>query len=790
MGRKSHFLLALALGVLTITLAASAADDVVFVLDASNSMNKLLAVKTRIDAAKDALEELVSGIGPGHNVGLMVYGHRINQANEVESCQDIELLFPVGPMDESIRGLMLSAIESITAQGKTPLADSLVTAANALAQSGRGGSIVLISDGEGNCGGQQLVVAQMIATMEPPISVHVIGLAIEPDAGESLQEIVTITGGSYWNVEEANGLLEALFALAGDEIPVSEPVPGPQDGIPAEYACFGITNVVYGTEGDDTLYGTPENDLIYGYAGDDFIMGLDGNDILIGGEGNDILEGGAGNDILDGGEGDDLLFGGAGDDMLCGGPGRDSLEGEAGNDKLDGGQDPDILLGGTGRDALYTTDPADLLMEGEPVRGSLDGCPVCRVACPPVRQPAPPVVPRCPVPQPCPSPVPQPPVCPVSEGAKVVEEGQRLPLHGTVEDIDCNVLQVLWEVTAGSLDDPTSLDPIYTAPMLDGCDDLEVCVSLTAVDSCGASASDSFMLHIRNVNLPPTAFAGREVCVNEGEAIVLPATATDPNGDVLSFRWSITNGGGAFEDPSVLRAAYVAPMIDACDGARMVLTLSVTDPCGAVACDSVIVNVCNVNRAPVVDLGPDFTINEGLRGRLTPVVSDPDCDDLLYHWTVTGGMLDNACATTPIFTAPMIQTCDGEIVTITLTVTDPCGLSATDSVVVNVANVNGPPTVELGPGAAVNEGGCLQLTPAVQDPDGDRLVYSWTVSGGTLSDLCAAAPMFTAPLTDLCEGETVAVTLTVTDPCGLTATDSMAIEIVNVNRPPRVIADP
>jgi hypothetical protein len=36
----------------------------------------------------------------------------------------------------------------------------------------------------------------------------------------------------------------------------------------------------------------------------------------------------------------------------------------------------------------------------------------------------------------------------------------------------------------------------------------------------------------------------------------------------------------------------------------------------------------------------------------------------------------------------------------------------------------------------------------------------------------------------------VTVTLTVTDPCGLTATDSAVIRVQNVNQPPIVIADP
>ena len=797
MRNKTRLLPALAFGLFCIALLASAAEDAVFVLDASNSMNKLLAVKTRIDAAKDALTELVSGIQPGDNVGLMVYGHRINQKNEVESCQDIELLFPVAPLDEGVRARMLSAIEAITAQGKTPLADSLVAAANALAQTGRGGGIVLISDGEGNCGGQQLVVAQMIATMDPPITVHVIGLDIEQEAGGSLQDIVTITGGSYWNVAEASGLLEALFALAGDTVATSQLTSGARIGIPAEFACYGVTNVIHGTEGDDVLYGTSANDLILGYGGDDFLIGLDGNDLLIGGSGDDILEGGSGEDVLDGGEGNDLIFGGPDNDIVCGGPGNDSLEGDAGNDILDGSEGNDVLLGGHGKDVLYCADAADVLLEGDIVYGTFADCPVCTAPCPPPPLPCrAPVTPPCPPSAPpeaipCPTPVPVRSDCNVQGLIKSVNEGEILQLHGTASDTDCNITQVFWEVSAGSLDDAASLDPVFTAPMIPGCNDMDVTVTLTAVDSCGASACDSFVLRIVNVNRAPTIDAGPEIWINEGSAVAILAQAHDPDGDMLVVQWSSSGNLGSFENSGALTPVFVAPLIDNCDGIAITLTVTAVDPCGATACDTVIVRVRNANAAPIVDLGPDFALDEGSAIRLTPVVSDPECEALTYCWSTTApGSLDRPGTLSTVFSAPWTDLCDGETVTLSLTVTDPCGLSATDSVTVRIRNVNSAPTVELGASLCVLEGGSLVLSPAVFDPEGDRLAYVWTTTAGQLSDRYSISPVFGAPMIDACEGQDVVVTLTVTDPCGLSASDSVVIRVENANRPPSVHADP
>jgi Ca2+-binding RTX toxin-like protein len=791
---RTRIMLFAAITLCFVAVAASAVpDNVVFVLDASNSMNKLLAVKTRIDAAKDALGELLRGMPEGEDIGLLVYGHRINYKDEVESCQDIEMLFPIAPLDDLTRDRMIAAIGQITPQGKTPLADSLAEAANAISATGGGGVIVLLSDGEGNCGGAQDIVASMIATLDPPIIIHVLGLDVEDSASETLRALAAATGGSYWSIQEASGLLEALYAVIEDTYQAAAE---PATTIPSQFACLGVTNVIYGTDGDDIIYGTPEGDLILGLGGDDFLIGLDGNDVLCGGPGNDMLEGGNGNDLLDCGVGNDLIFGGPGNDNICGGPGDDSLEGDLGNDVLDGGEGVDALLGGHGNDVLYCTDAADTLLEGRIVSGSFAGCPICEQSCPtsvvcppaPVEPPCPPT-PTCSAP-PAPAPTPAPaPACP-PPGIKTLNEGETIRLHGAVSDTDCNVVSSAWQASAGSFDDPTSLHPLYTAPMLTGCADLDVEVVLTAVDSCGASASDSFILRILNVNHAPTADAGQPICVSEGTSIALAASASDPDAEGLMYEWSVQGSLGSFADPYVLQGVFVAPMIDACDGVDIIAKLTVTDPCGAVACDTVLIHVQDVNTAPRVDLGPDFAVDEGTVIQLTPAVADAEDDMLRYYWTATGGMLDNPGASCPTFTVPMTDSCTGEPLVITLTVTDPCGLSSSDSVTVYVNDVNAGPTVDLGPDLCVLECDSVLLSPVVSDPDGDALTYSWSTTGGVLGSLCSAATLFTAPTVADCGGIEVVVTLTVTDPCGLSATDSVLIRVENVNRPPTVQADP
>jgi len=147
-------------------------------------------------------------------------------------------------------------------------------------------------------------------------------------------------------------------------------------------------NVIFGTDGDDTLEGTGNADLIFGGSGnddlkgrggpdcimagsgndmvdggggDDTIYGQDGIDNLSGWKGNDTIYGGAGNDLINGGEHDDTITGGAGDDFLFGDRGNDTINGqdgndlalaEGGNDTINGDAGNDYIVGGAGDDTI------------------------------------------------------------------------------------------------------------------------------------------------------------------------------------------------------------------------------------------------------------------------------------------------------------------------------------------------------------------------------------------------------------------------------------------------------
>ena len=119
-----------------------------------------------------------------------------------------------------------------------------------------------------------------------------------------------------------------------------------------------ITRIEAGT-GNDTITGSAGGDVIWGSDGLDSLSGAAGNDsisgdadadVISGGTGNDTLVGGAGNDSLSGDDDNDFLTGSAGDDTILGGAGDDSINVSGtsdGADSVDGGSGTDTILAGT-----------------------------------------------------------------------------------------------------------------------------------------------------------------------------------------------------------------------------------------------------------------------------------------------------------------------------------------------------------------------------------------------------------------------------------------------------------
>ena len=149
---------------------------------------------------------------------------------------------------------------------------------------------------------------------------------------------------------------------------------GAGDDILIAVQSDGLTDALFGGDGNDQIAGGSGNDLLYGGSGNDVIF-VQGNgnstaDFAAGGEGDDIIlmgpgnagsaymNGGAGNDMLDGRGltstlSTTLYVGDSGNDTILAGITGETISGGVGNDRIFSGNGNDEIWGGAGTDILY-----------------------------------------------------------------------------------------------------------------------------------------------------------------------------------------------------------------------------------------------------------------------------------------------------------------------------------------------------------------------------------------------------------------------------------------------------
>ncbi|MCK9578304.1 PKD domain-containing protein [bacterium] len=382
-----------------------------------------------------------------------------------------------------------------------------------------------------------------------------------------------------------------------------------------------------------------------------------------------------------------------------------------------------------------------------------------------------------------------------------VAPGASITIEAIASDADKDALTYSWRCNAGALSSWSVLQPVWTAPTTNTASSYTCTITVsdgkdTATDTmsirirvdkvngiCGTShgqtldtkpISDlcesgtaslvsgtgpwtwtcsginggtlSYCSADRNNHVPVIDMIGtREL--NESQTILLKAEATDEDNDNLTYYWSCS--GGRLSGSSVLKPYFTAPST-ATDRTHTCM-LTVKDGKGGIASESVSILIRtysnNKNNVPTIEIGDNKEVRSGQTISLSGAqVSDPDGDSLTYKWYCTGGTLSNKNSLNPTFTAPIVT--GNQNYTCTLTVSDGKGGYASDSLSVIAkpgANTkNTVPVVATIQAREVNQGQSITLYAIAYDPDGDNLSYSWSCSGGNLSDSTSLMPIYTA----------------------------------------------
>ena len=230
--------------------------------------------------------------------------------------------------------------------------------------------------------------------------------------------------------------------------------------------------------------------------------------------------------------------------------------------------------------------------------------------------------------------------------------------------------------------------------------------------------------------------------------------------------------------PRRVSPGAMSPLTGAAPGTATI-TVTATDPGGLSATQTFEVTVSSTNRAPTVSAAiPDQTLEAGAQvtvDRFGKPFSDPDGDALSYE--ATSDASDVATASVSGSDVTVAGEAAGTA-TITVTATDPGGLSATQTFDVTVSSrTNHAPMVSgaipdqtLQAGTQVT----VDVSGAFSDPDGDALSYEAT------SDAPGVAAVSVSGSDVTVAGEaagTATITVTATDPGGLSATQTLEVTV-------------
>ena len=277
----------------------------------------------------------------------------------------------------------------------------------------------------------------------------------------------------------------------------------------------------------------------------------------------------------------------------------------------------------------------------------------------------------------------------------------------------------------GTLSSTSIHNPVWTASPASS-SDIGGRIDLEVRDSTG-SAFANVLITVRGNQAPEVSATADPASVAGGGAVTLDGTATDPEGDTLTYAWT-SDGGGSFADAVALDTTWTAP--DATDAVQTVmLTLTATDDGAGTlsASNTVTVTVEALdNTAPAFTSAASFSVAENQAAVGMVEATDEDAADTVSY-AITGGAdqakfdIDASSGVLTFKDAPDYENPgdDGGNNTYMVTVTATGGtgaraLTADQAITVTVTDVDEPPSAPATP-----------TVSAVSDSS-DSLSVTWT----------------------------------------------------------------
>ncbi len=178
---------------------------VLFIFDASNSMNARWENETRIKIARTLLKESLQELEGKENLelALRVYGHQVPIVKGEQDCEDTKLEVSFRPNNV---GLIQRTIDKVTPQGTTPIARSLELSGNDFPPcTNCRNVIILITDGIEACDGDPCAISRALQKNNIILKPFVIGVGLDDDFKTTFSCV-----GNYYDATDSDSFRNIL----------------------------------------------------------------------------------------------------------------------------------------------------------------------------------------------------------------------------------------------------------------------------------------------------------------------------------------------------------------------------------------------------------------------------------------------------------------------------------------------------------------------------------------------------------------------------------------------------
>jgi hypothetical protein len=300
-------------------------------------------------------------------------------------------------------------------------------------------------------------------------------------------------------------------------------------------------------------------------------------------------------------------------------------------------------------------------------------------------------------------------------------------------------------------------------------------IVITVSDGQASASLPAFSIVATTTNSPPVISGSPPASVSRGQSYTFTPTASDPDGDTLTFTvtglpaWATFNG-------STGRISGTASTL----GTFSNIVITVSDGQASASLPAFAISV--VNTPPVISGTPQTSITKGLLYSFTPTASDANGDTLTF--TVTGlpawatfngstGRISGTASTAGTFSNIVIAVSDGQ------------ASASLPAFAITVSNT--PPAISGTPTTSIAVGQSYSFTPTASDANGDSLTFTvtglpaWASFNGTTGRISGTPQV---------AGTSANIVITVSDGQASASLPAFSIQAFTPNSPPVISGTP